>query len=169
MQEFEKNIDDLRNDLFSGKPELVITTIQTIKQTSHYEIIDSLFDLYLTTQKDEIRSAILDLFIDIKDQRFVEKLIESLGKPKFTAINKELISICWQTGLDFSNHIDMFLSKMFDGTDEIAIECFSVIESSIDILSDEKKQSLKTFLNEKKNDFDGVKKGLIEEAVYMLA
>jgi len=169
MQEFEKNIDDLRNDLFSGKPELVIATIQTIKQTSHYEIIDSLFDLYLTTQKDEIKSAILNLFVDIKDERFVEKLIESLEKPKFIAINKELISICWQTGLDFSNYIDMFITKMFDGTDEIAIECFSVIESSIEHLNDEKKKSIMTFLNEKKIDFEGVKKGLIEEAIYMLA
>jgi len=169
MQDLEKNVDDFKNDLFSGKTDLVISTIESIKQTSHYEIVDSLFDLYLTTQKNEIKAQLFNLFIDIKDERFVEKLVLSIGKPKFSIISKDLISICWQTGLDFSQHIDQFISKLFTESDEIAIECFSVIESSIEFLSEEKRKSLVSILNKKKNDFDGVKKGLIEEIIYMLA
>ena len=82
MQEIEKNIDDFKNDLFSGKPEIVINAITILKQTPHYEIVDSLFDLYLTTQRAEIKTQIFNVFIDIKDERFVEKLIFSLDKPK---------------------------------------------------------------------------------------
>lgn len=168
MQEIEKNIDDFKNDLFSGKPEIVINTITILKQTPHYEIVDSLFDLYLTTQRAEIKTQIFNFFIDIKDERFVEKLIFSLDKPKFSAVINDIISICWQTGLDFSNHIDVFISKMLNGTDETAIECLSVIESSLNQLNDDKKKELILFLNKRKNDFDGLKKSLIEDAIYML-
>ena len=168
MQEFEKNIDDFKNDLFSGNPDVVLATIDSVKQTSHFEIVDSLFDLYLTTQKDAIKQRLFTVFIDIKDKRFVEMLIVSIDKPKFSSIQKELISICWQTGLDFSKHIDLFITKLLSSSDEVAIECFSVLESSIEQLHVEKKNTLQSELNTQKNNFTGVKKGLIEEAIYML-
>ena len=54
MQDLEKNREDLKIDLFSGNTDLVLETIELIKLSSHFEIIDSLFDLYLTSQKTEI-------------------------------------------------------------------------------------------------------------------
>jgi hypothetical protein len=168
MQDLEKNREDLKIDLFSGNTDLVLETIELIKLSSHFEIIDSLFDLYLTTQKQEIKSQLFSLFIDIKDKRFVQKLVDSLSKPKFSTISKDLISISWQTGLDFCDHLDLFVQKMIEGNDEIAIECFSVIENAIDDLSDDRKKELSLVLQANLTNSIGVKKGMIEETIHIL-
>jgi hypothetical protein len=168
MLELDKNIEDLKIDLFSGNTDLIVETIHSIKLSPHYELIDSLFDLYLTTQKQEIKTELFALFIDIKDKRFVEKLVQSLQKPKFATISKDLISISWQTGLDFCNHLELFIHKMIEGDDEQSIECFSVIESSIDDVSLEMKRKLVELLKPRINDFTGIKKAMCDEVLYLL-
>jgi len=168
MQDLDKNIDTLKIDLFSGNIELVVHAINRVKLSSHFELIDSLFDLYITTQKQEIKNHLFSFFIDIKDKRFVDKLVESIKKPKFTGITTELFSICWQTGLDFSEHIEFFLEKLIAGNDEQAIECFSVIESSIDEIDEDQRKNLVLIFKSKELDFEGVKKGLSQELIYMV-
>ena len=168
MQEIVKNIDEIKLNLFSGQQELVVETILILKETSHFELIDSLFDLYLTTQNIVIKKELFQLFIEIKDKRFVSVLVNNLSKSKFKTITKDLVSICWQTGLQFESEIELFSKIMVENDIETAIECFSVIEESIFDISEQKRKSLLVYFTESLPLMEETKKDLVKELIHLL-
>lgn len=168
MQDLEKNIQDIKNKLFSGDVSIIIETIKNISNSAYYEIIDTLFDLFITTSNHEVKKTLIDLFISIKDPRFEKKLIEVIQKPKYLAIKKDLISICWQTGLSFENSIDVFVDMIIVADLETSIECFSVIEESLVNIDDKKKKDIAEKLRTNSPLFNDSKRNLIQELIYML-
>ena len=168
MQEIAKNIDEIRLILFSGQQDLVIETIHGLKETSHFELVDSLFDLYLTSSDNIVKKELFQFFVEIKDKRFVTVLVNNLSKSKFKTVTKDLVSICWQTGLQFESEIELFSKIMVENDIETAIECFSVIEESIFDISEEKRKSLLVYFNESLPLMEETKKDLVKEIIHLL-
>lgn len=131
MQEIEKNIAEIRSSLFSGNIDLVLDTIDYIRNSTAFYNIEMLLDLYVTTSKNEVRRAVLNLLIDVRDQDFVDVYMEAIIKPKYQSIVQVLISVCWQNGLDYSKYFEFFVKTFVYGTLETAIECYTVIEEII--------------------------------------
>ena len=126
-----------------------------------------MFDLYVTTQKEEIKSKVYSLLCDVKDKRFVDFLVSALSKPKYSGIKKEVTGISWQTGLDFSGKLSVFVDLLINGTDEVAIEAYSVFESSVDYITKEEKSNVKLLLSKDAGSLSDFRKGLIAETVYL--
>lgn len=168
MQEIEKNIAEIKAELFSGNEDLVIDTIEYIRNLSVFQDIESLLDLYITSSSKEIKTAIYKLLSDIKDISFVDTFVSIITKPKYQSILNELVSICWQNSLDFSPHIDVFVDLLLKGNIQIAIECFTVIEESLVNLTDKKRLEIKEKLLSNISIIDNNRKGLIEELTHIL-
>lgn len=167
MIDNSQSSNDLRLELFSGDQDTVSKALSKIKDSSCFDLIEPLFDLYVTTQKNDIKSKVFSLLCDVKDQRFVDFLILALSKPKYSGIKKEITGMCWQTGLDFSGKMSFFVDLLINGNDDVAIEAYSVFESSVDYITKEEKSSVKLLLSKETEAMSDFRKGLISETVYL--
>jgi len=165
----ENNIEILKAGLFSGIQTTVIETIDRIRKSSCFEVTDALFDLYLTTQSPEIKNNLFQLFIDIKDVRFADKIVEYLLKRKYTSIIYDIVSITWQSGVDVSKKIDVFVDIFIEKDLKTAIECFTVIEENAYSLPNEKRFEICSRISARLADISSEKKELATELIKCLS
>ncbi|MCY1719313.1 HEAT repeat domain-containing protein [Prolixibacteraceae bacterium Z1-6] len=120
---------ETKNRLFSGNQTEVIAAINTIKDTGNKEYLPVLFELLLSQPEEEIKKEILLLLGTIKDKQAIPVFIEALKEEKFIPLRKDILTSCWQNGMDYGNYIDIFVELVVDGEWDIAFEAFTVIEN----------------------------------------
>jgi hypothetical protein len=120
---------DIKSKLFSADKNIVLAAIDTLKEKGNKEYLPLLFEILLTESEQEIRNEILKLLGTIKDVDTIPIYMEALKEERLLTIRKELLTSCWQNGLDFSNYFDEFVDLIIDGEWEIAFEAFTVIEN----------------------------------------
>ena len=54
-------------------------------------------------------------------------LVDMLDMKEYAKYRKELLETCWESGLDFSNWLPVFVNFLFDQDDEIVLEASTVI------------------------------------------
>lgn len=120
---------DLKNKMFSTDTNTVITALNALKEKGNKEYLPILFELLLSKPEDEIQKEIMKLLGTVKDKDTVPVFVAALQEKKFSAIKKEILISCWQNGLDYSKHLDIFVGLIIDGEWEVAFEAFTVIEN----------------------------------------
>lgn len=120
---------DTKSKLFSADKNIVLAAINTLKEKGNKEYLPLLFEILLTESEQEVRNEILKLLGTIKDADTIPMFIEALKEKRLLTIRKEILTCCWQNGLDFSNYFDEFVDLIIDGEWEIAFEAFTVIEN----------------------------------------
>lgn len=119
------------SQLRSGNSKTILDTLKRIRTKAKLSLIPEVFNLMLITEEDDILHACSGLLNDIKSKEVQPYIIEALKNPKFDKINGLLLSSCWQSGLDYHEHIELF-TEIFISADYIsAIEAFTVIEESV--------------------------------------
>lgn len=120
---------DLKNKLFSADTNVVLTALNLLKEKGNKEYLPILFELLLSNPEDEIQKEIMKLLGTIKDKDTIPVFVEALQEKKFSAVWKEILTTCWQNGLDFSKDLTIFVDLVIDGEWEVAFEAFTVIEN----------------------------------------
>jgi hypothetical protein len=94
--------------------------------------------------------------------------VAGLKEPGLTTARAGILSAVWQSGMDYSKYMDLFIQLFLQGDYLVALESFTVIEQSIEHLSDRELDE------ERKNLLDGLdgvsedKKPLARELVNLL-
>ena len=83
----------------------------------------------MNTSSEEVRKTVLSLFGELKDKASVEVLMDMIVDNHYLPVRKELITSCWQNGLDFSPYLSQFVDWVIETDMEIAFEAFTVIEN----------------------------------------
>ncbi|HKI89750.1 MAG TPA: hypothetical protein VKA38_12040 [Draconibacterium sp.] len=65
----------------------------------------------------------------IKSKDTVPLFAEALENEKFKAIQKTILTACWQNGLDFAAYLPLFVEIVISEQWETAFEAFTVIEN----------------------------------------
>lgn len=151
------------NRLLSDNTDEVIFTINKLRNTGNKNLLPYLIDMLATHKSNKVKESIINLLYDLKYQSAVEAIIEAIKSDKYTHILKELLSICWQSSLDFSNYIDVLTEKFIKGSFKESFEAFTAIES-IEGKIDSKlaENSTSALKNEIKNIEENKKELLIE-------
>lgn len=109
---------------FGEVPEKILETIpgKTDDKTKS-ELVNQLTDPELR----EFRADVLSL---LKENESQELLLEVISDKNFRKQRHALIAACWETGLDFSKHLEKFINLLEDkNTDDFsAIEIATVID-----------------------------------------
>ena len=79
---------------------------------------------------EAIRESILMLIGELKNQDAVPVIVSILEQADRDGDFTRLVAACWQSGLDFSSQIPVFIRIFLDGDYQTAVEAFSVIEES---------------------------------------
>ena len=99
----------------------------------------------LCNNKDgEVQNKILHILRHLKNQKAGDIFAENLSKSKFKTFRKDLITVCRMNGLDYSNHLDIFLDLFAKENFETAFEAYTLIMNSVpNKLAEEKLNTLK--------------------------
>lgn len=145
-----KAISSLRDDIpFSGVISLLI---------SHYNISDD----------SSVKRLIKDFMNDIKDQSVCEEVVAVLKTDISPESLRMVVSSCWQSGLNYSGYVSDFAEIFVSGDYMTAIECFTVIESSVPDISKENKANVTRILSGCSASGTGEKPALARELISVL-
>lgn len=90
----------------------------------------------------QVRQLISEFMNDMKDQALCGEVAAEIKRDHHKDTLQMVTSSCWQSGLDYSDYCLDFADLFIDSDYMTALECFTVIESSVFRLSDEKKKLL---------------------------
>lgn len=120
---------EIKTKLFSSDTFIVLEALDLLKDKGNKNYMPILFELLLSKPEAEVEKEIIQLLGTIKDKEAVPVFIGALTEDKFKTVRKEILTACWQNGLDFSSGIDIFADIVINDEWEVAFEAFTVIEN----------------------------------------
>ena len=165
----KKEIERIHSKIHSNKENDIIEGIEKMRTSGNSQMLAELLSVLETNPPIEVTDKIFQLLNDLKVQNSAEMLIQFIENHKNSPHLKELISACWQNGLDYSQNIELFTSLALENDYLVAIEVFSVIQENIELVSEAKRFEIAGALNSKlKNQNDPEKKKIIHEIISLI-
>lgn len=144
MIKSEKKLNILSDSLRKGDDKEMKAIIENLRQEEPYEgVIELLASLYDTTESMDVAKTIENFFNDIKDTSARHEIVAGMKKDFSKKTKKMIVASCWQSGLDYSDYANEFAELFIASEFDMAIECMTVIEESIDRLDDIERQKVK--------------------------
>lgn len=121
--------EQIKKNLFSAKTEVVISALEAIQRKGNKLYLPMIFDLLNSHPEPEIETEIKNLLGTVKDKESVNSFLRAIEDVKYKPIRKELLTACWQNGLDFSTFLPVFIDLIIREDWEIAFEAFTIIDN----------------------------------------
>lgn len=168
MEKPEKYYKEIQKKFKTEDSSQIIATLKEIRVSGHALILPLIFEVLESTSDKSIIEEIISILGQLKDKNSVAYIIEALTKGKVKKYRKEIITTCWQSGLDYSEHLTIFAKEFIQGDYVTAIEAFTVIEEWI--FESEPKNILdcKNYLIDAVSQVDNEKKPLYVELVRLV-
>lgn len=160
----KRDIQSLR----SGNTRATLETITQLRNRGSISILHEIFELMLITEEEELLDACVKLLNDIKNKEAVLSLVDAIADPKYSPICKELVASCWQSGLDYHEHLMVFVDVAIKADYATSLEAFTVIEDCIGQVED---NTRKKSIEKLKKELDSIsedKLPLIRELISMI-
>ena len=121
--------EQIKKNLFSANTDVVISALEAIRKKGNKLYIQILFDLLNSSPEPEIETEIINLLGTVKDKESVNSFLRAIEDDKYKPIRKEILTACWQNGLDFSTFLPVFIDFIIHEDWGIAFEAFTVIDN----------------------------------------
>jgi len=122
-----KTDNNILEKLQSQKQELVIETIEQLGESGNSAYLPHLFELLHTTTDAEIKKHITRLLAELKHKDVVPYFIEAIKNKNYKEELQFLVSACWENGLDYSEHLPLFIDMLIEEDFMVAFEAHTVI------------------------------------------
>ncbi len=163
----ERLTDQIRA-LRSGNRTTILDAIREIRGESDVSVLPELFNLLLEQEDEEIIREASSLLNDLKVQDAAPVLAEAIGNPEYSPIATILTASCWQNGLSYGTHANIFVTAAIEGSFETAIEAFTVLEEVAGELEQEERDRLSALIKKHISGADEQKKLLLRELVKVI-
>jgi hypothetical protein len=132
--------------LFSTDEKEVLAALAHLTENGYPEIAADLTKLYSETSSLVVKENTIYILNNLKNKNSVSHFIKGLKLVQNKESRINLISACWQNGLDYSIYLDYFIDIVATESINHAIEAFSVIECNLPLLDNESLKKLKTHI-----------------------
>ncbi len=139
--QMDKN-EEILKKIHSNDPEQINEAIQTIKENGDLTIASALLGQLGQLSNSHTTTLLVNLLADIKENNFREVLIQQLKETEEPAIQCHLLRIIWESSLDYSAYLDLFLQFLSQPDFTVAFEASTVIENMIHHLDNIQKEKL---------------------------
>ena len=95
-------------NLKSDNPEIVLQTIEEVRETGSSVQFSGLMELLHETDNQDIKKHILALFSELKSTDTVPLLMEAIQNKRYAGELKDLLVCCWHNGLNYSAYLPVF-------------------------------------------------------------
>jgi hypothetical protein len=109
----------------------VIETLEELRFSGKVSDIPLLIELLHLSNNPEIKSKITQLFANLKESDSIPLIVEAIQNQKYSPELKELVSSCWENGLDYSNYLSLFVDLLIDNEFLVAFEAYTVIMNMV--------------------------------------
>ncbi len=156
------------NKLQSTDIEEVLFAIKELRNTGNKNLIPAVIELLANHKSEKVKKQITELLYDLKYQAAAPFIIKAIQSNNFKNIRELLLSVCWQSRLDFSEYIPVFIKLFIEGNFNEAFEAFTVIDSMDAKIE---KKIVTGSIDKLKNEISNIaenKKELLVELVHIL-
>lgn len=154
--------------LKSMRDEQVISLIQDFREDGELFIVDPLLEMIYSNRSFSLKETILELVGDIKDQNAAKIIAQTIQNHIGDQNTTGLLSACWQSNLDFSDYLPVFIEILCNSDYQASFEAFTVIENSASSID---KKSIDLFIatiESKMKSITAEKQSLLTETIVML-
>ena len=168
----EKNKKELHTAILTGlkskESKVVIDSINQLREEGKPEDIAILLDMLLVNHDEEIQHTILKFLADIKDKKAGQIFMDAIANEKYKGIRKNLVGICWESSIDFTDYVPTFIDLLIESDFETSFEAFTVIENLTGVIPEDVKEKEKSKLKEAIADAAENRKGMLHEAIHII-
>lgn len=126
---------NLLKGLNSADPEKVLQTIEELRAEGRTSDFPILLEMLRVAKSPEIKAKIVNLFANLKDKGTVPLMVEAIQDEKYAPVLQQLVSSCWENGLDYTPYLPVFVDLLIEKEFLVAFEAYTVItnmETAID-------------------------------------
>jgi hypothetical protein len=165
----ENKLNNLISTFKTENSNIISESILMLRDEEPFKgAIGLLVSLYNDTDNSDIQKIIANFLNDIKDQSVREEIVAELNRPLKPETLRMILSSCWQSGINYSDYIfqitDIFLKSDYLS----ALECFTIIEESVALISDENKSAIIKIIEENSSSCSSEMITLINELLSLL-
>lgn len=124
-----ENKQDILKQLGSSDMNVVRNAIEQIKQEGDSSILPDLLDILLHSQDTPVITNLTALLSDVKSSDFKTILMDKLINATNDTRKANLLRICWESAIDFSEYLDVFVDMLMNADFITALEASTVIEN----------------------------------------
>ncbi len=169
MESTEKRYKILKEDLNNADPNKLKVIINSLRnETVIPGIILLLKDIMEDCDNDQLLTELTSFLNDLKDQSLAAEVIEAIDTSNSDLVKQKLIASCWQSGLDYSGHLDHFIDYSIKLSYLATLECYSVLEEWANDADENSKTIWRRSLQLSLNDQSNEKKNLIKAIISLL-
>mgnify|MGYP006292227549 CR=1 FL=1 len=165
MENNDQKIRELKERLTRKDTSVLLQTLKEVKMEGNYSLIPYLISVLKGTNNKEIQNRIIDILNNLNIQYSVPYLVESIKNTEQNDLLNILISSCWKNGLDFSDHLEVFVDKFIQYDFDVALEAFTVIENATKHTEVTECKRMIDYLNQNLEKVRNEKKVLLEELI----
>jgi hypothetical protein len=159
----------LLKDLWSGEERTVLKTLWMLRSRGNIGYIPELLKLLNTDPAEVIRRDLIQLISDIKSPDAKPFILAGLRDQELSRAREYILTACWQSGLDYSQHADVFVDLFLDGDYSTALEAFTVIEEATVNMNPEQLNEIRDQVRDGLQELTENKKPLAVELVRLLS
>lgn len=108
-----------------------IQEINSIRKDGSLENTSRILSLLRENRDHEIQRAALQLLSDIKDPKIIDLMIGALKSGENQTIRQQILRACWESGLNYSAHLNYFTDLFLSLDLEEGLEAYSLVETTI--------------------------------------
>lgn len=123
-----KTDKNLEARLLSERTVAVLSALNELKERGNVAYLPFIFDILNSGPVPEVEKEILNILGTLKDREAVPVIADALMNPRYYSIRRQLITACWQNGLDYKDYLTLFIDIIIQEEWETGFEAFTVIE-----------------------------------------
>lgn len=164
----KKKQKQLIEALEKSSDEQVISMLIDLKEHGELFYLEPLLNMMIGERGDTLKRSLLEFISDIK----VQEAVPIISRFTSSQAGKEglapLLTACWQSRLDFSQHLSPYFNILFEEAYPEAFEAFTVIENNVDGLTSEQLELYIKQTNSQLEKSETEKKTLLQELLNIL-
>ncbi len=156
------------SDLKSVDKKSINEVLTHLREHGKTSDLTPLLDLMITITDKEVLNSCIKFWADIKDNSAKPIILQAITDKKYASIQKEMVGICWQSSIDFTNNVTTFVDLLIHSDFETAFEAFTVIENLTGKIDSQTIQAEQKKLKNAIGSAPEELKGMIHEAMHLL-
>lgn len=131
--------EQFRNSLKFSSDELIVSTLETIRESGDEYMILPLIELLFKPLEKKTKESVVSFLADLKNQNAVGIITKSISDNRNHKDLHYLVSACWQSRLNFSQYIDIFIDLICNADFQTSIEAYTSIENMLEKFNKEER------------------------------
>lgn len=169
MTDNKKRVDkQVIANLASGDLEKMATAIDYIRENGNCLYVPEVIEVLHLAKTNEERKLLVEFLNDLKFQDSAQYIVDAILNERYLDELELLVSSCWQSRLNFSTFLPVFMDLVLKADYLVAFDAFSVVENAMMYLPPEQREVHVSKLKSGLVEADSEKKLLITELINVI-